>query len=313
MSDTAAPGTRARAGLRAFARFGLAPLVAAGYLAAGLYSVQSDESAVAFVLGRALGRDELPGMHWNPPWPVGRVLVQKTATNFTMPIGYRMIDRPVEPPISDSWLTADTNMITGRLDIQFSIRSLTQFAVGHEQPLELVRRTGERALSRFLASEGVDAAITTKRAALQEFVRRTVQELLDAEGVGIQVQAVSVQELAPPVDGQVRAAFQEVQNASADRERTISEAHAYEGQVLAEAQGEAQRRLSDANATRYRRIEVASGEAQRFLALARERDRAPAVTEQRLYLETLERLLPGIETYVVEPAKDGKVNLRIMR
>jgi membrane protease subunit HflK len=294
-------------------RWGLPPVILAAYLATGLYSVQSDESAVSFVLGRAVGRDELPGMHWNPPWPFGRVVVEKTATNFTMPIGYRLIERPGEPDISDSWLTGDTNVITGRLDIQYSIRSLTQFALAHEQPRELVRRAGERALSRFLVSEGVDAAITTKRAELQEFVRRTVQELLDAEGVGIQVQAVSVQELAPPLAGQVRSAFQEVQNASADRERAIAEARAYEAQVLAEAQGDAQRRLSEANATRYRRIEVASGEAQRFQALARERDRAPEVTEQRLYLETLERLLPGIQTYVLQPGKDGKVNLRIVR
>ncbi len=312
MSGARPLGARTR-GLRTFARFGLAPLLAAGYLAAGLYSVQSDESGVAFVFGRAVGRDELPGMHWNPPWPFGRVLIEKTATNFTMPIGYRLVERPGESAISDSWLTADTNLITGRLDIQYSIRSLTQFAVGHERPLEVLRRAGERALSRFLVSEGVDAAITTKRAALQEFVRRTVQELLDADGVGILVQAVSVQELAPPLEGQVRAAFQEVQNSSADRERTISEAHAYEAQVLAEAQGEAQRRLSEASGARYRRVEVAAGEAQRFQALAREHDRAPAVTEQRLYLETLERLLPGIETYVIEPAKDGKVNLRIVR
>jgi len=294
-------------------RWALAPLLLAAYLATGLYSVQSDESAVSFVFGRALGRDELPGMHWNPPWPFGRVVVEKTATNFTMPIGYRLIERAGEPDISDSWLTGDTNVITGRLDIQYSIRSLTQFALAHEQPRELVRRAGERALSRFLVSEGVDAAITTKRAELQEFVRKTVQELLDAEGVGIQVQAVSVQELAPPLAGQVRSAFQEVQNASADRERAIAEARAYEAQVLAEAQGDAQRRLSEANATRYRRIEVASGEAQRFQALARERDRAPEVTEQRLYLETLERLLPGMQTYVLQPGKDGKVNLRIVR
>ena len=294
-------------------RWGIAPIAVAAYLGSGFYSAQSDESAVAFVLGRAVGRDELPGMHWNPPWPFGRVIVEKTATNFTMPIGYRVIERPGEPPISDLWLTGDTNEITARLDVQYSVRSLAQLTLAHEQPRELLRRAGERVLSRFLVSEGVDAAITTKRAALQEFVRHELQALLDADGVGIQVQAVSIQELAPPLEGQVRSAFQEVQNSSADRERSISEARAYEAQVLAEAQGEAQRRISEATATRYRRIEVASGEAQRFQALAREHDRAPQVTEQRLYLETLERLLPSLQTYVVEPARDGKVNLRIVR
>jgi membrane protease subunit HflK len=291
----------------------LAALLFAGWLAAGVYSVESDESAVAFVLGRAASRDVLPGIHWNPAWPVGRAVVEKTATNFTMPIGYRMLEQPGAPPISDLWLTGDTNIVTARLDIQYRVRSLADLLFAHEAPRELLRRAGERVLSQYLVSEQVDPILTTQRRELADFVRAGVQEILDAHGVGIEVQAVSVQELAPPLQGEVRNAFQEVQNANADRERAGFEARAYKAQVVAEAQGEAQRRIAEATGERHRRIEIAAGEAERFRAIAREHERAPAVTEQRLYLETLERILPRVDTYVVEPGPGGRVNLRVTR
>jgi membrane protease subunit HflK len=285
----------------------------AAYLALGTYSVESDESAVAIVFGRATVRDVPPGIHWNPPWPVGRVIVAKTATSFTMPVGYRLLEKPMESPISDLWLTGDTNVVTGRLNVQYSIRSLADFELEHENPRELLRRAGERVTTRFLTNEGVDAVLTNRRQELTHAVRRRIQELLDAEGVGIDVQSVTLQELAPPVAGGVRNAFQEVQNASADRERTIYEAGAYRAQAIAEAKGQADELVSDGKAAKHRRVEIARGEAERFLSLAREHDRAPEVTEIRLYLETIDRVLPALETYVVEPGRGGEVRLKVLR
>ncbi len=290
---------------------GVAPLLLLVWLSAGVYSVESDQSGVAFVLGRVVGRDVLPGIHWNPPWPIGRVVVEKTATNFTMPVGYRMLEQPGAAAISDLWLTGDTNVVTARLDIQYSIKSLTDLQLAHEAPRELLRRAGERVLSEYLVSENVDAILTTKRRELTDFVRKGVQKILDEHGVGIQIQAVGVQELAPPLQGEVRSAFQEVQNANADRERAVFESRSYKAQVVAEAQGEAQRRVAEATGDRHRRIEIASGEAERFRSIAREHDRAPGVTEDRLYLETLERILPSVQNYVVEPGSNGRVNLRV--
>ena len=110
------------------------PVALVAWLAAGTYSVESDQSAVAFVFGRAVGRDVLPGIHWNPAWPVGRVVVEKTATNFTMPIGYRMLEQPGAPAISDLWLTGDTNIVAARLDVQYRIRSLADFLLAHDAP-----------------------------------------------------------------------------------------------------------------------------------------------------------------------------------
>lgn len=288
------------------------PALAVAWLTSGVYSVEPDESAVGFVFGRAVARDVLPGIHWNPPWPSGRVEIAQTATSFVMPVGFRML-REAGSPISELWLTGDTNVVTARLTVQYRIRSLADFLLASESPRELLRRASEREVTRFMGGDGVDAVLTSRQAELRAAVRGGVQAVLDAEGVGIDVQSVAIEELAPPRQGAVRSAFQAVQDASADRERTIFEARAYRAQILAEAQGEADRMRSEAQGERHRRTEIAGGEAQRFASLAREHARAPAVTEQRLYLEALERLLPGLETYVVEPGPDGRVHLRVVR
>jgi membrane protease subunit HflK len=290
-----------------------AALLAAAWLASGLYSVESDESAVAFLFGRALARDVLPGIHWNPPAPLGRVVVQRTATSFVMPIGFRLAPARGLAPISDLWLTGDTNLVTARLTVQYRIRSLAGYLLAQEQPSELLRRAGEREVTRFFVHAGVDDVLTGKRTELVRAVARGLQALLDAEGAGIEVQSVTVEELVPPQAGQVRAAFQAVQDAQADHERSLLEAGAYRAQVLAEAEGEAQRLRVVARAERDADIEVARGEAERFRALEREHERAPRLTESRLRLEMLERVVPRLETWVVEPGPQGRVNLRVVR
>lgn len=291
----------------------IVPVAAVAWLASGVYSVATDETGVAFVFGRAVDRDVAPGIHWNPPWPFGRVHVARTATNFTMPIGFRFVEDGNAAPISDLWLTGDTNVVTGKLTVQYRIKSLADFLLSYESPRELLRRAGERAVTRRLLGVDVDTVLTSGRADMLRAVRQEVQERLDDDHAGIELQSVTVEEIAPPRQGGVRAAFQDVQNAKADRERSLNDASAYRAQVIAEARGEADRQRSEAQAARHRRIELARGESERFTGLAREHERAPAVTEERLYLETLERILPRMETYVVEPGPDGKVNLRVVR
>lgn len=283
------------------------------WLAAGLYSVDSDESALARVFGRSVGVDVLPGMHWNPPWPVGRVDIDRTTTNFIMPVGYRMQPRLDVPRISNLWLSGDTNEVVVRLLLQYRIRSLSDFLINTEAPRELVRRAGERALTTFMASESVDDILTSRRGAMADAVRRGVQNLLDLQQTGVEVVAVTVEEASPPGRGNVRAAFQDVQNARSDRERLIHESRADAARVLSQARGEGDRLVNRAAAARHSRIALAKGQTARFLALAAEYAKAPRVTEQRLYLETLERILPEVRTFVVEDPDGGKTNLRVIR
>ena len=302
----------------------------AGWLALGIYSVESDESAVAYFLGKAVGRDVLPGIHWNPPWPVGQVVVARTATNFLMPVEHaekrnagsgtadvaekRGTAGALAGAASESlWLLGDTNVVVGRLGIQYSIRSLTRFELSHEDPRELLHRAGRRIVTRFLAGESVDAALTTRRNDLLDAVQRQAQAILDDHESGIVIQSVNVEALAPPEQGGVRQAFQEVQSALADKERVVDEARADRAQILAEAEGEAEHRVTQAEAARHRRVELAKGEGERFRRLAREHRKTPRLTEERLYIETIEEILPRMDTYVVQSGPDGKVNLRVVR
>jgi membrane protease subunit HflK len=291
----------------------LVALAVAAYAAWGIYGVEPDESGVELVFGRVVSRDVLPGIHWNPPPPFGHVIVDKTATSFVMPVGYQFIERPGEPATSDLWLTADTNVITLRVNVQYSLLSLADFALAHEQPRQLLRRAGERVITSYLAGQGVDAVLTNERQRLAGATLARLQEVLDREGTGIAVQSVNIEELGPPLDGGVRAAFQEVQNSSSDRERVIHEAHAYAAQTRAQAEAEGQAERDRAFTDRHARIEAARGEGARFAALAREHARAPGLTEQRLYLEFIDRLMPKTKLFVVEPGTGGKVNLRIVR
>ena len=287
--------------------------VLAGWLALGIYNVESDESAVAYFLGKAVGRDVLPGIHWNPPWPLGHVVVARTATNFLMPVEHGAAAGSAAGTSESLWLLGDTNVIVGRLGIQYSIGSLTRFELSHEDPRELLRRAGRRIATRFLAGESVDAALTTRRNELLDAVQRQVQSILDDHGSGIEIQSVNVEALAPPEQGGVRQAFQEVQSALADKERVVDEARADRAQILAEAEGEAEHRVTQAEAARHRRVEIAKGEGERFRRLALEHRKTPRLTEERLYLETIEEILPRMDTYVVQSGPDGKVNLRVVR
>jgi membrane protease subunit HflK len=291
----------------------LVALALAAYAAWGVYGVQPDQSGVALVFGRIVSRDVLPGIHWNPPPPFGKVIVDKTATSFVMPVGYQFIERAGEPATSDLWLTSDTNVITLRVNVQYSVSSLTDFAISNEAPRQLLRRAGERVLTAYLAGQPVDAVLTNERQHLAVVMRDRLQNVLDREGAGIAVQSVSIEELGPPLDGGVRNAFQEVQNSSSDRERVIHEAHAYAAQTRAQAEGEGQAVRDRAYTDRHERIEAARGASDRFTALAREHARAQSLTEQRLYLESIDRLIPKTNLFVVEPGAGGKVNLRIVR
>ena len=290
----------------------LIALALVAYLVSGFFSVAADESAVAFVFGRTAARDVLPGIHWNPPRPFGRVVVEKTATSFVMPIGFRYMNRADVPMVSDLWLTGDTNVLTARLNIHYSISSLADFVLNVENPRELIRRAGEQALSSFLVANDVEGLLTTERQRLPHAVRERIQETLDAHGSGVEVRSVSVQELAPPEDGAVRSAFQEVQNAAADYEKLIHDARALAAQTKANASAEAQSVLDGAESDAHARVAKSGADASRFTNLAAEHKKAPVVTEARLYLDAMDRLLPRLKTYVVEPGDNGKVNLRIV-
>lgn len=295
------------------ARFPLVLAAAAAlYATSGIFNVEPDETAVAFVFGRA-GPLLDPGIHWNPPTPIGRVAIDKTATNRTAPIGYASgppVGEQISARATDLWLTGGSSMVRARLDIQYTVANLYAFLAHSESPTDVLRAAAERVATRFFVQSSVDDILTARRQVLRQDIQTALQEILDRHRLGIQVRSVDIVELSPPQDGEVDISFQQVQSARSDRERAIQDALAQQSQITAAAAAKARELEEAARADRFARVELAKGEATRFTALSKEHAAAPAMTEQRLYLEQMEKLLPRAKLYIVEPAGDGNFSVR---
>ncbi len=283
------------------------------YLATGFYTVPATSLAVTRLFGVIVDARVSSGVHWWWPRPFGHVDRAEVTPTFTMPVGYLAIEdaRGIAPdPSISTWLTGDTNILQLRARVNYRIADPDQYLFGSAQPSEILRYVAGSAFTEAASALPVDDLLTSGRLALIERVRTRTQEVLDQWQVGLQVLTINLESVEPPP--MVMAAFQDVQDARADRERAISEAETYANGVVPVARGEAEQTVNEALAFETRRVNGARGDAERFTALAAEHRRAPDVLERRLYLETAERVLPRVRRWIVDPGSDGALPVRIV-
>jgi len=228
----------------------------------------------------------------------------------TVPIGFRTAEGGTAtslPSDEGQWLTGDTNILAVELAVQYRVIRPVEWVVNGRDTQELVRRAAESVVTDAMGKLPVDEALTGGRLTLLEEVRRGTQELLDGWKSGVGIVSVALRSVDPPPA--VLAAFQDVQNAKSDRERFVNEAESYANETLPRARGEADSLVSSAASQRQKRVEEALGDAARFEALRREASLAPGPLRARLYLETLEKVLPRMKVYVV----DEGTRLRLVR
>ena len=276
------------------------------WMASGFYTVPTTSLAVTRAFGAVVDRAVPPGVHWWWPRPVGRVDRAEVTRTITLSVGFLFSQEfrgMQSDPALGRWLTGDTNVIQIRAKVNFRVADPATYLFGSERPEGILQLVAGAGFTEAASALPVDDLLTSGRLALIERVRARAQEHLDAWGVGLQVLAVNLEAVEPPQP--VVAAFQDVQNARADRERLISEAQAYASGLLPVARGEADRMVNDAISFRDQRVNAARGDADRFTQLAAEHRRAPAILERRLYLETAERVLPRVRRYVLDPGGAG--------
>ena len=286
---------------------GLLSLAFVIYAATGIYEVKPEETGVAYVFGRIVNTEVGSGIHWNFPAPIGRQVQLPTRLTQVMKVGYG--GEPVSPADfarrEDLWFTGGASVVECQLDIQYSIARLDQYLLSHTDPDAFMRLAAERAATRFFAGLHVDEILTTQRQALVRAVSAAVQEALDEQSLGVQVQDVSIVNLAPPLSGGVSNSFRQVQSARSEREREIENARSAAARVLFDAQADAETLRSRAQAAQFGRVERAKAEAERFLAIARERSLEPEVTETRLYRDVITTVMQRAKLYVVPDDSDG--------
>ena len=254
------------------------------YLGFGLYVVEEPEHGVVFRFGAVQDDVKLPGVHWNAPI-IDEVRI--VDVNQVRGHDHRAL-----------MLTEDENIVDVALTVQYVVANAIDFLVNVKGPEQSLGQATESALRHVVGSSSMDLVITDGRAAIAQEVQERLQSYLDRYGTGISVSKVNIQESAPPA--QVRAAFNDVQQAQEDEQRVVNHANAYAEQILPQARGEAQQQIEEANAYRERVIAQAEGEAERFSKLLTEYRLAPEVTRDRLYIDALEKVLTESSKVMVD-------------
>jgi len=195
-------------------------------------------------------------------------------------------------------LTGDENIVDINYSVFWVIKDAKNFLFNIQSPVETVKAISETAMREVIAKNEIQTILTEGRSNVEIEVQEIIQKILDEYGSGIQITQVQTQQADPPA--QVIDAFRDVQAARADRERSKNEAEAYANDVIPRARGEAEQVLQQAEAYKKEVVAKAEGEASRFLAIYNEYKNAKQVTQERMYLETMEKVLADIDKVIID-------------
>ena len=198
-------------------------------------------------------------------------------------------------------LTEDENIVEVPLTVQYKISNLEDFVLKVDQPENSLRQATESALRHVVGSTAMDQVLTEGREVMGNEVQKRLQSFLDSYGTGIQVTQVNIQRAAAPAE--VKDAFDDVTRAREDEQREKNQAEAYANSVVPEARGQAQRAIEDASGYRDEVVARAEGEAQRFSKLVAEYRKAPEVTRERLFIDTMQEVLSNTSKVLVDGSK----------
>ena len=286
--------------------FGIVPiiLIVLGlWLATGIYVVGPDEVGVIRTFGKAT-RVAQSGLNWHIPYPFEVVDTPKVTEVKRIEIGFRNVGKQGYRKYAKEslMLTGDENIVDAEMIVQYKIKDPQAYLFNFVKPAVTVREAAEASLRTTIGKHKIDEALTDGKFIIQEETKDLLQTVLDNYETGIHVVAVQLQAVGPPK--QVVAAFKDVASAKEDKNRMINQAEGYRNDVIPKARGEGQAQIANAQGYMEARIKRAEGDATKFAAILKEYRKAKGVTETRLYLETMEQILPQIQKYIV-PDKDG--------
>lgn len=271
----------------------------------GFFRVQPDELGVVMRFGKYT-RDARPGLNYHLPYPVESVLLPKVTRVNRIDIGMRLVEdlrrgsTTRDVPEESLMLTGDENIV----DVDFSVFWLIKpagaadYLFNIQMPEGTVKAVAESAMREIVGRSDIQAILTSARQNIETRVQELMQKILDDYGAGIQITQVQLQKVDPP--SQVIDAFRDVQAARADLERAQNEAQTYANRVVPEARGRAAQITQSAEAYREQTVAEARGQTARFLSVYEQYKKAPEVTRQRMYLETMERLLGSNPNIVLD-------------
>jgi membrane protease subunit HflK len=288
------------------------------WLLSGFYRVEPDEQGVVLRFGKFVGTTN-PGLNYHMPYPIETVLTPQVTRVNRIDIGIRTGDDPrrgasMRDVAEESlMLTGDENIV----DVDFAVFWMVKpaapgssedigaanFLFNVQNPEGTIKAVAESAMREVVGRTNIQPILTGARQGIETSVQELMQRTLDSYRSGILITQVQLQKVDPP--SQVIDAFRDVQAARADAERLQNEAQAYANRVVPEARGDAARITQGAQGYKERAIIEARGQTSRFLSVLTQYQKAPDVTRQRLYLETMERVFGGMDKVIIDQSAAG--------
>ena len=279
------------------------------WMASGIFTVGPDEQGIIRRFGK-YDRTAPPGIGYHMPSPIEKLSKPKITQIKRVEVGFRTIDpgppaRYREVLKEALMLTSDENIIEVQLVVQYRIKDAVNYLFNVRDVEKTVRDVSEASIREVIGRTKIIDALTVAHAKIQLEVRDLLQKVLDSYKSGLQIMTVQLQDVKPPAE--VVAAFKDVVSATKDKRKTINEARGYQEKILPDARGEAARIIRAANAYQDSKIKHALGDANKFLQILREYNKAKNITRKRLYLETMESILPEMDKFIIDSKSQGNL------
>jgi membrane protease subunit HflK len=295
-------------GGRGFALIALAAVVLWGF--SGFFRVEPDELGVVLRFGKVV-REVQPGLNYHLPYPIESALTPQALRVNKIDVGMRVVEdlrrgtTVRDVPEESLMLTGDENIV----DVDFSVlwkvkpSGVGDYLFNIQNPEGTVKAVAESAMREVVGRSNIQPILTGARQTIEGAVQDLMQKTLDHYGAGILIQQVQLQKVDPPT--QVIDSFRDVQAARSDLERAQNEAQTYANRVVPEARGRAAKIIQDAEAYREQTVAEAKGQSSRFLQVYEQYKKAPQVTRERMYLETMERIFGNTDKIIVDSGAAG--------
>lgn len=281
----------------------LVVLVLVVWLASGFYIVDASQRGVVLTFGRFSQTTE-PGLRWRMPYPIQAHEIVRLSDVRVVEVGYRGSDknRVLKEALM---LTDDENIINIQFAVQWFLKDPQEYLFNNRNPDDSVLQAAETAMREVIGKSKMDFALYEGREQVAAQAGKIMQDILDRYGTGIIVSKLTLQNVQPPE--QVQAAFDDAVKAGQDRDRQINEGQAYANDVIPRARGTAARLLEESNGYKSRVVANAEGEASRFKQILVEYNKAPEVTRQRMYLDTVQQVLANTSKILLDTKGSGNL------
>ena len=268
----------------------------------GFYRVDADEQGVVLRFGKYTNMTQ-PGLNYHLPFPIESVMTPKVSRVNRIDVGFRSSNEGSRGTIGDikeesAMLTGDENIVDINYSVFWVIKDASKYLFNIQDPIGTIKVVAETAMREVIARKKIQTILTQGRAEIEIEVQKIMQQILDSYNSGVDITQVQAQKSDPPA--QVIDSFRDVQAAKADKERAQNEAEAYANDVIPRARGEAAKIVQEAEGYKKEVVAQAEGEASRFIAIYNEYAKAKTVTQERMYLETMEKVLSGVNKIIID-------------